>query len=157
MHATTSHPCSSTLAVKQLVPMAHVADVARSVEFYSLLGFQTFSEHSDPSGKLAWAWVRSSEANIMFARASGPIVPQDQAVLFYVYTSDLAGLRDHLLQSGLRDGGDFDPESQRRQGVWGIGDPRGIVSTIRRPFYMPLGEVRVEDPDGYTMLVGQTG
>lgn len=157
MESSTHIPCPQSAAVNQLVPMAHVADVRRSVEFYSRLGFSIYSEHSDEHAKLAWAWVKSGTGNLMFARASGPIAPQDQAVLFYLYTNDLAGLRNHLLQSGLRDGGIFNPEGTRRQGVWDTTDPRGIVSTLSRPFYMPLGEVRVHDPDGYCLLVGQTG
>jgi len=136
--------------------MAHVADVRRSVEFCSRLGFAIYSEHSDELGNLAWAWVRSGAGSIMFARASGPIASQDQAVLFYLYTDDLASLRNHLLSSGVCDGGDFNPESTRRQGVWDIADARGIVSTLTHPFYMPHGEVRVHDLDGYCLLVGQT-
>ncbi len=157
MQSRTLSTCPPTAAVNQLVPMAHVADVRRSVEFYARLGFTIYSEHSDQRGELAWAWLKSGSGSIMFARASGPIASQDQAVLFYVYTSDLIGLRNHLLASGLRDGGEFNPEHSRRQGTWDITDPRGVVSTVARPFYMPLGEVRVHDPDGYCLLVGQTG
>lgn len=157
METPTLSTCPRTAAVNQLVPMAHVADVRRSVEFYSQLGFTIFSEHSDQLGKIAWAWVRSGSGSIMFSRASGPIAPQDQAVLFYLYTDDLATLRNHLLASGLRDGGDFNPENTRRQGVWDTTNPRGTVSTLSRPFYMPHGEVRVHDPDGYCLLVGQIG
>jgi hypothetical protein len=29
------------------------------------------------------------------------------------------------------------------------------VGEITRPFYMPAGEFRLEDPDGYVLLVGQ--
>ena len=29
------------------------------------------------------------------------------------------------------------------------------VGEIERPFYMPAGEFRVVDPDGYVLLVGQ--
>ena len=69
----------------------------------------------------------------MFARASEPVVASQQAVLFYLYTPDLVALRDHLLTSGVR------------------------VSAITYPDYMPKGEVCVEDPDGYCLLIGQAG
>jgi hypothetical protein len=29
------------------------------------------------------------------------------------------------------------------------------VSEIGRPFYMPNGEIRITDPDGYCLLIGQ--
>jgi hypothetical protein len=58
----------------------------------------------------------------------------------------------------VTDAGEYDPESPaRRSALWGTASAAGLVSTIRRPFYMPEGEMRVEDPDGYTLLVGQVG
>jgi len=34
--------------------------------------------------------------------------------------------------------------------------PDGVrVSAITHPAYMPKGEVRVDDPDGYCLLIGQ--
>jgi hypothetical protein len=69
----------------------------------------------------------------MFARASEPVIPSQQAVLFYLYSPDLIALREHLLASGVN------------------------VSPITYPEYMPKGEIRVEDPDGYVLLIGQAG
>jgi hypothetical protein len=31
------------------------------------------------------------------------------------------------------------------------------VSPITYPDYMPKGEIRLEDPDGYVLLIGQVG
>jgi hypothetical protein len=31
------------------------------------------------------------------------------------------------------------------------------VSAITYPNYMPKGEIRIEDPDGYVLLIGQGG
>jgi hypothetical protein len=31
------------------------------------------------------------------------------------------------------------------------------VSPIAYPSYMPKGEIQVDDPDGYTLLIGQAG
>jgi hypothetical protein len=67
----------------------------------------------------------------MFALASGQVIASHQAVLFYLYSSDLVALRQHLLDRGVE------------------------VTRITYPFYMPKGEIRLEDPDGYVLLIGQ--
>jgi catechol 2,3-dioxygenase-like lactoylglutathione lyase family enzyme len=135
-----------TTQVKRLVPMAHVADVEASVAFYGLLGFTPRNVLRDADGKAYWAMTASGSAEIMFARASGPIDAGVQAVLFYMYSPDLRGLRAHLLASGLRDGAATDPGGDRR-----------VTFPITHPPYMPAGELRIHDPDGYVVLVGQLG
>jgi catechol 2,3-dioxygenase-like lactoylglutathione lyase family enzyme len=116
-----------------LIPMAHVADVQRSVDFYKMLGMELGGSLKGTTGGLQWARVACESAELMFARASDPVVASQQAVLFYLYSPDLIALRDHLLASGVR------------------------VSAITYPDYMAKGEVRVEDPDGYCLLIGQAG
>ena len=116
-----------------LIPMAHVADVQRSVEFYKMLGMELRASLKGSTNGLQWAHVACEGAHLMFARASEPVVARQQAVLFYLYTPDLVVLRDHLVTSGVR------------------------VSAITYPDYMPKGEVCVEDPDGYCLLIGQAG
>jgi len=69
----------------------------------------------------------------MLARASEAVVPSQQAVLFYLYSPNLIALREHLIAAGVR------------------------VSPITYPEYMPKGEVRLEDPGGYCLLIGQAG
>ncbi len=92
----------------------------------------------------------------MLALASGLIAPESQAVLFYVYTENLAALRNHLLASGVADAGEYDREVPvRRSKLWGTANAAGLVAAIRHPFYMSKGEMRVEDLDGYTLLIGQ--
>jgi catechol 2,3-dioxygenase-like lactoylglutathione lyase family enzyme len=110
--------------------MAFVADVARSIAFYEQLGFEV-ANTVDHGGRLSWAMLKSGDATIMFSIASDPVVASQQAVLFYLYTADVSATHAEL----------------RRRGV--------AVGEITRPFYMPKGEVRVEDPDGYVLLIGQ--
>jgi hypothetical protein len=69
----------------------------------------------------------------MFVRAEEPLNPAAQSVLFYMYTPDLAALREQLLAAGVH------------------------VPPISRPPYMPSGEICLRDPDGYCVLVGHWG
>jgi hypothetical protein len=125
--------------------MAHVLDVEDSIRFYELLGFRVHNRVR-PAGRTQWAWITSDRGHLMLAAASGPIAPDQQAILFYLYTRNLAALRSQLLAQGLADGGAFcgAPSDQRR-----------VVFEIAHPVYMPEGEMRVVDPDGYCLLIGQ--
>lgn len=114
-----------------LVPMAHVADVQRSADFYELLGFKVASTFKNDAGLLCWVDLASGDARLMLTRADTPVAAAQQAVLFYLYADDLIGLREHLLGKGI------------------------AVSAITYPFYMKKGEIRAADPDGYVLLIGQ--
>ena len=143
-----AHP-QSPFHVHRCVTYVHVADVDASLAFYAGLGFAAAETMKDPGGRAFWALARSGAgAEIMFARASGPIDAGQQAVLFYMYSSDVRGLRGHLLGLGLHDGGVF-------TGRAGPNGGRRVVFAVAARDYMPGGEVRVSDPDGYCVLVGQ--
>jgi len=113
--------------------MAHVANVQQSVDFYKLLGMEVRGSLRNSSALLQWVHVASGQAELMLTRASEPIVASEQAVLFYLYSPDLLALRQHLLNNAVK------------------------VSPITYPEYMPKGEIRVDDPDGYCLLIGQAG
>ena len=68
----------------------------------------------------------------MLTRSSHPVDPGVQAVLFYLYAADLEGLRQHLLDNGIAAG------------------------AITFPEYLPNGEFRVVDPDGYVLMIAQS-
>ena len=119
--------------VTGLIPMAFVADVQRSVDFYKYLGMETRGSLKAPSGQLRWVHLGCEQADLMFARASDPVIASQQAVLFYLYSPDLIALRVHLLGNGVK------------------------VSPITYPDYMTKGEIRLDDPDGYVLLIGQAG
>jgi len=136
--------------VHRLTPMLHVVDVEASVTFYAMLGFAVGQVLRDPAGRAFWAKMGEGEASIMFAAASGPVPAEEQAVIVYLYSKNVATLRAHLLASGLHDGGAF-------VGTPGPNGGRRVAFAITRPFYMPSGEFRVADPDGYCLLIGQLG
>ena len=118
-------------ALTGLWPYAHVADVQRSIDFYARLGLEVRDTH-DHEGRLVWAFLASSDsAGLMLALAGERVDPHAQAVLFYCWAPDIAALREELVRDGVE------------------------VGEVTHPFYMPAGEIRVADPDGYVLLVGQ--
>ena len=119
--------------ITSLVPMVHVADVQGTVDFYKLMGLEVRGSLRNPSGELQWVYLACQRAEVMFVRADEPVIASQQGVLFYLYSAELIALREHLLASGVK------------------------VSAIKYPDYMPKGEIRVDDPDGYCLLIGQAG
>jgi catechol 2,3-dioxygenase-like lactoylglutathione lyase family enzyme len=124
--------------ISGLVPMVHVADVERSATFYRLLGFE-IGNRVPGSGPMHWAWLYAPAAanwkrgpNLMLTRSDRAIDAAAQDVLFYLYAADLPALRNSLLSNGI-DAGE-----------------------IAYPDYLPNGEFRVRDPDGYTLMVAQS-
>jgi catechol 2,3-dioxygenase-like lactoylglutathione lyase family enzyme len=118
-------------------PLLHVADIARSLRFYELLGFETIDTEGDPSC-LGWARMHCEGGALMFLAAEEDHGARDSGhgpdrILFYLYTPDLPGLREHLVAQGVE------------------------VSPIKYPDYMRSGEVMLKDPDGYVVLVGHWG
>ncbi len=111
-------------------PMLHVAEIERSIRFYELLGFATID--TDRGKPLGWVRLHCEGGALMFVRAEEPVAGA-QAVLLYMYTPDLAGLREHLLANGVK------------------------VPPIQYPEYMRSGEICISDPDGYVILVGHWG
>lgn len=133
--------------------MAHVVDVDRSVEFYSLLGFACDSRFSLEGGVTNWSSLSSGRARLMLARASGPVNAAEQAVLFYMYSPNVRALRSHLLEVGIPDAGG-PPGEEGWSGPAAVPIGSAVFQVVPR-FYMPAGELRIHDPDGYCILVGQ--
>jgi predicted enzyme related to lactoylglutathione lyase len=131
--ATNSNIVSDSLALKPLrglVPMAHVEDVARSIEFYRLIGFEV-GNTLEVSGQLQWAWVKNGDAHLMLTRSGRLMNPDAQDVLFYLYAPDVTAYRNELAARGVK------------------------VSALSYPEYAVAGEFGMSDPDGYCLLVGQ--
>lgn len=121
------------MQTRQLVAMVFVADVGRSVGFYGRLGFEVGNTFT-PEGATGptWAWLRCGDAQLMLAAADEPIVAEQQRVLFYLYTDDVATAHASLAEAGLN------------------------LSEISNPFYAPRGEFKIVDPDGYTLMITHT-
>jgi catechol 2,3-dioxygenase-like lactoylglutathione lyase family enzyme len=112
-------------------PMLHVKKIEKSIAFYEQLGFTVVD--TDRCEPLGWARMHCEGGAVMFLRAEEPVDPTVQAFLLYMYTPDLAGLREQLRAAGIG------------------------VTPITYPPYMPGGEMRLTDPDGYAILVAHWG
>src|SRR5687768_4037934 len=98
--ATTSNPVS-VARLTGVLAMAHVMDVARSIEFYKKLGFGVFNTH-ETEGRLQWACLSlDGTPQLMLARSGRPMNPGAQDVLFYLYAKDIAEYREGLLAQGI--------------------------------------------------------
>jgi catechol 2,3-dioxygenase-like lactoylglutathione lyase family enzyme len=131
-------PAADTPLIRGLVPMVHVEDVERAVAFYRLLGFE-IGNFVPPTGQMHWAWLYVPKVpdwkrgpNLMVTRSECAIDSAAQEVLFYLYANDLKAVRNMLLANGIRAG------------------------EITYPEYLPDGEFKVTDPDGYTLMIAQS-
>jgi len=129
---------SSTPPIAGLVPMLHVADMDRSIAFYERLGFAV-GNRVPPTGPIHWCWLYAPKAadwkrgpNLMLTTTECAIDAKAQSALFYLYAADLVALRTELIGNGLKPG------------------------EINYPCYLPKGELRLEDPDGYTLMIAQS-
>jgi hypothetical protein len=68
----------------------------------------------------------------MVTKADGMVDAGQQAILFYVYTPDVAAYREGLVAAGLDAG------------------------PLQYPFWAPRGEFRLHDPDDYVLMVTHT-
>lgn len=150
MTSSTDSSHAPAHTVNRLVPFAHVASVDASMAFYHLLGFTPTRVLRDHQGAAFWAMLASGGAELMLARASGHIDAEQQAVLFYMYSRDVAMLRRQLIESGVPDRLSMNTDTNS------VG-PFPAVLGINFPNHMPAGELRLHDPDGYVVLVGQLG
>jgi catechol 2,3-dioxygenase-like lactoylglutathione lyase family enzyme len=122
-----------------LVPMIFVSDVDRSAAFYRSLGFEIGNHVPPGAERKEWAWLYSPAAgdwkrgpNLMLTRAETPAPGKPEGVLFYLYAPDLPSLRARLIEAGLGPG------------------------EITYPDYLPNGEMCLQDPDGYTLMIAQS-
>lgn len=125
-----SVPSPPQQRVSGLIPFVHVDDVERSIAFYYHLGFIVASIYKY-RGAPVWAELRSEGAELMVSTDGDSIDPAGQGVLFYLYSRDLAALREQLLANGIR------------------------VGEIEDGSPGPSQEMRLADPDGYVLMVAQ--
>lgn len=121
---------SGAAAVSGLVPLLQVADVSRAVTFYQALGLSLRRSH-EVGGETVWAFLDSGTAAVMVAFSEEPPDPRALGVEVFLYTRDLAGLRQHLLAGGAR--------------------PTEILDGSPGP----RRQMRLVDPDGHPLTISQ--
>lgn len=128
--------------VSSIVATIRVADVMDSAKFYRNLGFEIGNAVPRECPPFHWAWLHQSKAlnwktgaNLMLVSGEVPGMPESQGktVIFCVYARDLKSLREELLAKGFE------------------------ASDISYPEYLPEGEFRLQDRDGYTLMIAQSG
>ena len=129
---TPSSSATGALKPRALVPLAHVMDVQRAIAFYRQLGFTVGGSLNGVNGTIDWAVLEHDGAQIMFARATAPVLAEEQAVLFCVYYQDIAAAHAELTAAGLD------------------------VGPMLFPPHAPRGEFRMIDPDGYVVQITHT-
>lgn len=112
-------------------PTLFVAEIERSIRWYQLLGFRLIDD--DGCQPIGWARMHCEGGMVMFLRAERPIDPEAQRIALYMYSPELAKLREHLVQSGVE------------------------ASEIHYPEYMKGGEMTLRDPDRFYIFVGHWG
>jgi catechol 2,3-dioxygenase-like lactoylglutathione lyase family enzyme len=135
----TQPQVSEVAPLTGLVPMIRVADVERSAAFYRLLGFE-IGNKVPRTGSPHWAWLYAPKVanwkfgpNLMLVGGKSEIKPDSEVVLFYLYATNLPELRNSLIAEDVK------------------------VSEIEYPEYLPQGEFKTQDPDGYCLMVAQSG
>jgi uncharacterized glyoxalase superfamily protein PhnB len=122
-----------------LVAMIGVADVARSVKFYSTaLAFEVLNTYEiegrpyEIEGRLIWAFLHTGSARLMVAQQEQVPDPDrlERDVVLYFYPDDVKTLHASLHAKGYE------------------------VGPLNETFY-GMTEFRWQDPDGYELCFGQ--
>src|SRR6201986_229774 len=115
--------------VRSMVAAAYVKDIDASRAFYGLLGFR---EHSSAKAEdSAWSVMQHEGVSVLLAAAGPALDVPALRLLFYFFYDDIEAVAGVLEEAGVP-----------------------VVRTGHPPHALG-GEVKVLDPDGNTVLLGQ--
>ena len=138
----TGETATASAPINSIVAMIRVSDVMNSAKFYRHLGFEIGNAEPREGPPFNWAWLYQPKspnwktgANLMVVSSDPPGITESKAktVLFYLYATNMKALREELVAKGFK------------------------ASEISFPPYLVEGEFKVEDPDGYTLMIAQSG
>src|ERR1700746_561391 len=115
--------------VRSVIGAAYVQDIEASRAFYGLLGFR---EHSSGKAEIsAWSVMQHEGVSVLLASAGPALDIPALPLLFYFFCDDIETVAGVLEEAGVP-----------------------VVRTGHPPHALG-GEVKVLDPDGNTVLLGQ--
>jgi predicted enzyme related to lactoylglutathione lyase len=114
--------------VRACTPVLYVTDLAASVEFYRLLGYTELTSGQD--SEWTFSYLKTVTTGLLLA--AGPTVPRPAGpVTLYFQVGDADAVSRELDAAGVP------------------------VEHLGYPDHAPGGELKVTDPDGYALLLGQ--
>ena len=119
-----------TASVQSMVASTYVRDIAASRAFYELLGFTENS--SGKAATSAWSSLHHGAHWVLLASTSPPLAIPRLPLLFYFFVDDVDAVVKDLGAAGVR------------------------AEHMGYPPHALGGELKVLDPDGNTVLLGQT-
>jgi catechol 2,3-dioxygenase-like lactoylglutathione lyase family enzyme len=118
-----------TPVIHRIVAATYVRDIETSRAFYEVLGFREL--RSGRGASSAWSALRQGPHAILLATSRPPLEIPHLPLLFYFFFADLNSVLSAL-------------------------DTAGVQKVhLGHPPHAPGGEVKVIDPDGNTVLLGQ--
>jgi catechol 2,3-dioxygenase-like lactoylglutathione lyase family enzyme len=118
-----------TPGLQSMVAVTYVRDIDASRAFYALLGFQV--ERSGQAPDSAWTALGHNGHSVLLASTSPPLGVPRLPLLFYFFLDDLDGAVAGIRAAGVP------------------------ADHLGYPPHARGGEVKVVDPDGNTVLLGQ--
>lgn len=86
--------------LKKIVPMFHVPDVRRTVDWYTAIGFEVKETYGDAAGGLSFAIVSFGAGEVMFSPGGRHSSEQRREVDLYAYIEDVDEfynrIKDHI-------------------------------------------------------------
>jgi len=111
------------------VPVVYATDIERSVDFYQLLGFALQIRGHDDEWR--WAYLKCGDTGMLLAAGGSVWTADPGPVLLYLRVTDADALQRTLAAAGVH------------------------VEHLGYPDHAPGGELRVLDPDGHGLMLGQ--
>nr|WP_296074508.1 VOC family protein [uncultured Actinoplanes sp.] len=117
------------IAVQAAVPVLYVRNIDSGRAFYTLFGYAEAQSGGD--GDASWAYLQCGEHTLLLACVQPPPIQAELPLLIYLYVTDLAAVRERLQEAGH------------------------AYEMAGYPDHAPGGEIRIHDPDGNVVSVGQ--
>jgi catechol 2,3-dioxygenase-like lactoylglutathione lyase family enzyme len=115
--------------VQSMIAVTYVRDIDSARAFYELLGFR--EQSAGRAETSAWSALHQGDLSVLLAYTRPPLEIAPLPLMFYFFCADLDAV------------------------VAGLGTAGVEVVRTGHPPHAPGGEVKVLDPDGNTILIGQ--